>query len=83
MPTVGENDAPPPAYAAQVAISTPPPPKGVPTWGWVVAAIAALFMLSIPYFGWVISIAVLVGATWLHFALRRRSPSTLYRSPEW
>jgi hypothetical protein len=81
IPEVGELNSPPAAFAPQVTIAAPPPAKGLPTWLWVTTAILALILLSIPYIGWIFSLAAIAGATWWHFNRRRKAPSIRFSHP--
>jgi hypothetical protein len=81
VPSVGEADSPPPAYVPQVEITRAPTARGLKTWMWVVAGIAAVILLSVPYVGWLLGLGLLGGAIWWHFARLKRAPSARYPAP--
>lgn len=81
IPAVGDLDAPPPAYAPQVSIAPAPPARGVATWMWVTAAIVALALVGVPYVGWLLGTALIVGVAWWHLLRQRRAPTMQFTRP--
>jgi hypothetical protein len=81
IPAIGVLDAPPPAYTPQVNIASPPPARGVATWMWVTAAIAALALVSVPYVGWLLGTVLIVGVAGWHLLRLRRAPTTQFTRP--